>query len=93
MSFPLIGLVQLANYWLMLQVLQMQPSEVLSLFKNTTGHSQGIVAAAGMSLRLFSLILEATSVSVLVTWKYADKTMPKQFTFVVPCLDAVKDGA
>jgi fatty acid synthase subunit beta len=53
-SFPLIGLVQLANYWLMLEVLRMQPSEVLSLFKNATGHSQGIVSAAGM-LCLLSL--------------------------------------
>lgn len=47
-SFALIGLTQLANYWLMLQLLNMTPAEVLPLFKNSTGHSQGIVASVGM---------------------------------------------
>ncbi|KAI1007020.1 Fatty acid synthase subunit beta [Podosphaera aphanis] len=48
-SFPLIGLVQLAHYAVVCKVLGATPGELRSSFSGTTGHSQGIVLAAAVS--------------------------------------------
>ncbi|KAL2001695.1 hypothetical protein VTN02DRAFT_1387 [Thermoascus thermophilus] len=48
-SFPLIGLVQLAHYMVTCKVLGRQPGEILERFSGTTGHSQGVVAAAAIA--------------------------------------------
>ena len=45
-SFPLIGLVQLAHYAVFCKSLGLNPGEVCERISGTTGHSQGIVTAA-----------------------------------------------
>lgn len=45
-SFPLIGLVQLAHYQVICKALGKTPGEVNERFNGTTGHSQGVVTAA-----------------------------------------------
>lgn len=45
-SFPLIGLVQLAHYTVTCKVLGVDPGTLRERFRGTTGHSQGIVLAA-----------------------------------------------
>ena len=48
-SFPLIGLVQVAQYATTCRVLDITPGDFRSLLKGVTGHSQGIVTAAAIS--------------------------------------------
>ena len=48
-SFPLIGLVQLAHYAVTCRVLGCTPREFLRCLCGTTGHSQGIVVAAAVA--------------------------------------------
>jgi fatty acid synthase subunit beta len=48
-SFPLIGLCQLAHYQVTCKALGRSPGEVNERFSGTTGHSQGIVAAAAIA--------------------------------------------
>ena len=45
-SFPLIGLVQLAHYTVTCRVLGLMPGQLRDRLSGTTGHSQGIVLAA-----------------------------------------------
>lgn len=47
---PLVGLIQLMNYHVICRVLLIAPGVMRSRFAAATGHSQGIVAAAVMSL-------------------------------------------
>ena len=48
-SFPLIGLVQLAHYTVTCKVLGLMPGQFRDRLSGTTGHSQGIVLAAATS--------------------------------------------
>lgn len=48
-SFPLIGLVQLAHYSVSCKVLGLTPGQFREKLSGTTGHSQGIVLAAAMA--------------------------------------------
>ena len=48
-SLPLIGLVQLAHYTVTCKSMGVTPGEVREHIKGTTGHSQGIVAAAAIA--------------------------------------------
>lgn len=48
-SFPLIGLVQLAHYSVTCRVLGLTPGQFRETLSGTTGHSQGIVLAAAIS--------------------------------------------
>lgn len=48
-SFPLIGLVQLAHFMVTCKVLGREPGEVLERFSGTTGHSQGVIMAAAIA--------------------------------------------
>lgn len=48
-SFPLIGLVQLAHYTVSCKVLGVQPHDFREKMSGATGHSQGIVLAAVIS--------------------------------------------
>ncbi|KAK4993115.1 beta subunit of fatty acid synthetase [Elasticomyces elasticus] len=48
-SFPLIGLTQLAHYVVTCRVLGTHPGHVRERFSGTTGHSQGVVTAAAIS--------------------------------------------
>ncbi|KAF2724973.1 beta subunit of fatty acid synthase [Polychaeton citri CBS 116435] len=48
-SFPLIGLTQLAHYVVMCRVLGTHPGHVRDRFAGTTGHSQGVVTAAAIA--------------------------------------------
>ncbi len=49
-SLPLVGLIQLMNYYILCRTLSMSPGEMRDKFVGATGHSQGIVAAAVISL-------------------------------------------
>lgn len=44
-SQPLIGLTQLAHYFVAMQVTGRSPAEMRQLFKGATGHSQGVMAS------------------------------------------------
>lgn len=48
-SFPLIGLTQLAHYLVMCRVLGTHPGHVRERFSGSTGHSQGVVTAAAIA--------------------------------------------
>ena len=48
-SFPLIGLVQLAHYYVTCKILAKEPGELRKGLVGTTGHSQGIVTAAAIA--------------------------------------------
>lgn len=49
-SFPLIGLVQLAHYFVACSIQGKEPGELRSTIAGTTGHSQGIVTAAAIAI-------------------------------------------
>ncbi|KAJ3021482.1 3-oxoacyl-[acyl-carrier-protein] synthase [Thoreauomyces humboldtii] len=49
LSLPLIGLTQLANYYITFKVLNKTPGELRNLLTGTTGHSQGIVSSVVIS--------------------------------------------
>jgi fatty acid synthase subunit beta len=49
-SLPLIGLVQLSHYFVVCKILGKQPGDLRSKISGATGHSQGIVTAAAISL-------------------------------------------
>lgn len=48
-SLPLIGLVQLAHYFLTCKILGQEPHELRSRLLGATGHSQGIITAAAIA--------------------------------------------
>jgi fatty acid synthase subunit beta, fungi type len=48
-SFPLIGLVQFANYAVMCNVLGKSPGQLTERFRGMAGHSQGVVVAAAIA--------------------------------------------
>lgn len=48
-SFPLIGLTQLAHYMVLCKVMGTDPGTTREHFKGTTGHSQGIITAAAVA--------------------------------------------
>ena len=48
-SFPLIGLTQLAQYLVTFKVAGLTPGEMLDRLSGATGHSQGIVSAVAIS--------------------------------------------
>ena len=49
LSFPLIGLLQLAHYAVTCKILGVSPGDLRQCFKGVSGHSQGIVAAVAIS--------------------------------------------
>ncbi|KAI9088332.1 hypothetical protein DFS34DRAFT_701418 [Phlyctochytrium arcticum] len=49
LSLPLIGLTQLANYFITFKLLNKTPGEFRSILAGTTGHSQGIVSSVVIS--------------------------------------------
>jgi fatty acid synthase subunit beta len=48
-SFPLIALGQLASFYIACKIWQLTPGEVVSNLQGSTGHSQGIIVAAGIA--------------------------------------------
>jgi fatty acid synthase subunit beta, fungi type len=48
-SFPLIGLVQLAHYYVACKILSNEPGELRDTLAGTTGHSQGVITAAAIA--------------------------------------------
>lgn len=48
-SFPLIGLIQLANFSVMCQIVGYTPGAMNKFFCGTTGHSQGIITATAIA--------------------------------------------
>ena len=49
-SFPLIGLLQLAHYTVLCKAMGITPGHIRERLQGTTGHSQGIVLAAAISI-------------------------------------------
>ena len=49
LSFPLIGLLQLAHYSLTCKILGINPGDLRNSFKGLSGHSQGIITAVAIS--------------------------------------------
>lgn len=49
LSLPIIGLTQLANYYLTFNVLGITPGELNNILSGTTGHSQGIISSVVIS--------------------------------------------
>jgi fatty acid synthase subunit beta len=49
-SFPIIGLVQLANYAVMCNVLGTSPGQLTEKLSGMAGHSQGVVVAAAIAM-------------------------------------------
>lgn len=49
LSFPLIGLLQLASYQITCRIFGMQPGDLRDCLRGTTGHSQGVVTAVAIS--------------------------------------------
>ncbi|KAF2181849.1 beta subunit of fatty acid synthase [Zopfia rhizophila CBS 207.26] len=48
-SFPLIALGQLASFYVTCKIWQLTPGEVVERLHGSTGHSQGIIVAAGIA--------------------------------------------
>ncbi|KAF2800346.1 beta subunit of fatty acid synthase [Melanomma pulvis-pyrius CBS 109.77] len=48
-SFPLIALGQLASFYVACKIWQLTPGEVVANLQGSTGHSQGIIVAAGIA--------------------------------------------
>ncbi|KAF2028408.1 beta subunit of fatty acid synthase [Setomelanomma holmii] len=48
-SFPLIALGQLASFYVTCKVWQLTPGDVIESLQGSTGHSQGIIVAAGLA--------------------------------------------
>ncbi|OLL25295.1 Fatty acid synthase subunit beta [Neolecta irregularis DAH-3] len=48
-SFPVIGIIQLAHYLVVCSVLGKEPHDLRDLISGTTGHSQGIVTAVAIA--------------------------------------------
>lgn len=49
-SFPMVGLIQLANYAVMCNVLGTSPGQLTEKFSGMAGHSQGVVVAAAIAM-------------------------------------------
>ncbi|KAI5782751.1 acyl transferase domain-containing protein [Geopyxis carbonaria] len=49
-SMPLIGLIQLSHYFVTCKILGQTPGDLRSRISGTTGHSQGVITAAAISL-------------------------------------------
>ena len=64
-SFPLIGLVQLAHYTVTCRVLGLMPGQFKERLSGTTGHSQGIVLAAATAAAEDWQSFEKLSISAL----------------------------
>jgi fatty acid synthase subunit beta len=64
-SFPLIGLVQLAHYTVTCRVLGLMPGQFKERLSGTTGHSQGIVLAAATAAAEDWQSFEKVSISAL----------------------------
>lgn len=67
-SFPLIGLVQLANYAVVCHTLRKTPGEVCEFLKGWAGHSQGIVVASALA--------------TATTWESFDKALATALTLL-----------
>jgi hypothetical protein len=48
-SFPLIALGQLANFYIACKIWGLTPGDVIESLQGSTGHSQGIIVAAGLA--------------------------------------------
>jgi fatty acid synthase subunit beta len=95
-SFPLIGLVQLAHYSVTCKVLGITPGQFRERISGTTGHSQGIVLAAAMaaanSWESFEKIATASLTTLFWIGSRSQQTYPT--TSIAPSIlqDSVDHG-
>lgn len=69
-SFPIIGAISFAHYCVVCKVLDKTPGEIRASFTGLTGHSQGIIVAAGIarSSSWSSFYENAKSVTRILFW-------------------------
>jgi fatty acid synthase subunit beta len=95
-SFPLIGLVQLAHYKITCQVLGLDPGLLRERISGTTGHSQGVVMAAALAAAdSWDSYLEiAQSAITILFWIGARSQQTFPITSMSPSMlqDAVDNG-
>lgn len=95
-SFPLIGLVQLAHYMVTCKVLGKQPGELLDCISGTTGHSQGIITAALIATATDwdSYAMIARNAITLLFWIGARSQQAYPRTSLAPSIlqDSVENG-
>jgi fatty acid synthase subunit beta len=95
-SFPLIGLVQLAHYSVTCKVLGITPGQFRERISGTTGHSQGIVLAAAVaaadSWESFDKIATASLTTLFWIGSRSQQTYPT--TSIAPSIlqDSVDHG-
>ena len=95
-SFPLIGLVQLAHYTVMCRALGLSPGEVREYFSGATGHSQGVVLAAAIagadSWETFEIM--AKNALIILFWIGVRSQQAYPRTSLAPSLlqDSIENG-
>jgi len=95
-SFPLIGLVQLAHYAVTCRVLGVHPGILRERIRGTTGHSQGVVlaavTAAADSWERFSEVAELALTVLFWIGSRSQQTFPR--TSMTPSMlqDSVDNG-
>ncbi|KAI6464273.1 hypothetical protein MCOR17_005403 [Pyricularia oryzae] len=95
-SFPLIGLVQLAHYEVTCKVLGVPPSALRERFSGATGHSQGIVLAAATAAadtwKEWPTIVKKTLTILFWIGARSQQTFPR--TSITPSIlqDSVDNG-
>ncbi|KAK0620027.1 acyl transferase domain-containing protein [Immersiella caudata] len=95
-SFPLIGLVQLAHYQVTCKVLGLHPGILRDRISGTTGHSQGVVLAAATaaadSWESFEEIAKSALTILFWIGARSQQTFPK--TSLTPSMlrDSVENG-
>lgn len=62
-SLPLVGLVQLLNYYVACKIYSVDPKTMANMYNGVTGHSQGIVSAAVLSTSSSFTDLEDNTIS------------------------------
>lgn len=92
-SFPLIALGQLASFYVTCKLWQLTPGEVLENLQGSTGHSQGIVVAAGIATCRTWDDFDGVFRSCLVTLFFTGCRSQQQFPLETAWQKMVQDGA
>ncbi|KAF2422740.1 fatty acid synthase-like protein beta subunit [Tothia fuscella] len=95
-SFPLIGLTQLAHYVVTCRVLGIHPGHVREYLSGTTGHSQGVITAAAIASAKDWPTFEKASKDALTTlfWIGArsQQAFPKTSLTPATLQDSIENG-
>ncbi|KAF2463972.1 beta subunit of fatty acid synthase [Lindgomyces ingoldianus] len=92
-SFPLIALGQLASFYVACKIWNLTPGEVVENLEGSTGHSQGIVVAAGIATCRTWDDFKGTFRSCLVTLFFTGCRSQQQFPLKTAWQKMVQDDA